>query len=308
MPHHADGGGAAVSATEGLRVLVVEDNPINQLLVRRQLGRLGYDAIVVDNGAAALEAFPDAGAEVVLMDWQLPGIDGLETTRRLRQWEQSAGRPRTPVVALTASALPGDRDRCLAAGMDDFIAKPVSIGTLGATVRRWAGSGPRLTTGEVAAVAAATAGSAPARGPGGAPARPGGGGGPGSVVDRRALDQLYDELADPALVATVVRTFLRELPTRVENIDAACAAGDSKRLQIVTHTLRSTSLAVGAVGLADVCVALESAIADGVGPAGWDTGRLHEMAARVEVELGTALGDAPTGDGGGPVGRQASMR
>jgi HPt (histidine-containing phosphotransfer) domain-containing protein len=150
-------------------------------------------------------------------------------------------------------------------------------------------------------VAAATAGAARARAAGGAPPRPEPVRPAGSVVDRSALDQLYDELADPALVATVVRTFLRELPARVENIDAACAAADTTRLQLVTHTLRSTSLAVGAVGLADACVALEGAIADGGGPAAWDTGRLHDMAARVEAELGAALGDAPGG-------RQASMR
>ena len=210
QPFTAEDRPGPVQASGERRVLVVEDNPINQLLVRSQLARLGYEPVVVDTGDVALEKFPDLGADLVLMDWQLPGIDGLETTRRLRSWERTHSRPRTPVVAMTASALPGDRDLCLAAGMDDFIAKPVSIGTLGATVRRWLGASPGAEPAE----------GAP-RGAQGAPSPP--------VVDPRALEVLSDELDDPALVATVVRTFLRELPGRVGWITDACAAGDRMR-------------------------------------------------------------------------------
>ena len=125
------------------RVLVVEDSPINQLVARRQLERLGYDAVVVSTGHEALESFermwsglePRVGA--VLMDWQLPGIDGLETTRRLRAAESERGCERTPVIAMTASAMVGDRDRCIAAGMDDFVTKPVQLDVIGDVLARW---------------------------------------------------------------------------------------------------------------------------------------------------------------------------
>jgi CheY-like chemotaxis protein len=251
-------------------VLVVEDNQINQLLVRRQLARLGYEPIVVASGDVALERFPDVGADLVLMDWQLPGIDGLETTRQIREWERANRRPRTPVVAMTASALPGDRDRCLSAGMDDFIAKPVSIGTLGATVRRWVGATAAPPDDD-------------------------------RIVDPRALDVLTEELDDPALVATVVRTFLRELPGRVEWIEAACAQRDREGLELMTHTLRSTSMAVGARGLVSECQALERVARNEPDASRWDVSALKATAQAVSDALGRAVGPAePAGTVAGP--------
>jgi PAS domain S-box-containing protein len=251
------------------RVLVVEDNAINQLLVRRQLARLGYEPIVVASGDAALATFPNVDADLVLMDWQLPGIDGLETTRQLRTWEKANRHARTPVVAMTASALPGDRERCLEAGMDDFIAKPVSIGTLGATLRRW--------------VAPEDTGPADAQ-----PTLP--------VVDPHALDVLTHELDDPMLVATVVRTFLRELPGRVDWITSACEDGDPVRLEVMTHTLRSTSLAVGARELAAECERLERQARESDRSAKWDASRLRAAAAAVAAALGDEVGP-PSTDG-----------
>jgi PAS domain S-box-containing protein len=259
-------------------VLVVEDNPINQLLVRRQLGRLGYDSVVVDNGIAALELFPTASAGVILMDWQLPGIDGLETTRRLRAYERDHGLARTPVIAMTASALPGDRDRCLDAGMDDFIAKPVSMATLGEMVGLWlerspivraaneeehdasvsGDSGQLHDQGEAPRSVAPDDAIAPAAGeraPDEPPARTAFD--PSTAIDADTLDHLVEELADPMLVVTVVRTYLRELGGRVAAITAALEGKDRVALASATHTLKSTSAAVGAVELADRCLDLE---------------------------------------------------
>jgi two-component system sensor histidine kinase/response regulator len=219
--------------------------------------------VVVASGDAALAAFPDAGADLVLMDWQLPGIDGLETTRLIREWERVNHRDRTPVVAMTASALPGDRDRCLAAGMDDFIAKPVSIGTLGSMVKKWASAAP--------------ARDEPV------------------VVDPRALDVLNEELDDPALVATVVRTYLRELPGRIEWIEAACAQNDQVAIELMIHTLRSTSLAVGAQGIVTELERLEQAVR--AGGTAWDADPLKVMAQAVNDELGRAVGRPLADDG-----------
>jgi CheY-like chemotaxis protein len=217
------------------------------------------------------------------MDWQLPGIDGLETTRQLRAWERSHGQHRTPVVAMTASALPGDRDRCLAAGMDDFIAKPVSIGTLGATVRRWVGPAAGEEPDGPRPVESTGRRRVDGSGPSPASMAP-------PVVDPRALEVLTEELDDPALVATVVRTFLRELPGRVEWIAGACDAGDPVRLELMTHTLRSTSVAVGARDLAAECERLERIARSRPDGSEWDPTALRRSARAVADALGSRVG------------------
>lgn len=119
-------------------VLVVEDNPVNQVLAIRQLERLGHRGTVAATATEGLRLLADHahGFDVVLMDWQLPDFDGLEATRRLRAIEDGTGR-RTPVVAVTASALLQDRAACFAAGMDDFVPKPVVLADLGETIARW---------------------------------------------------------------------------------------------------------------------------------------------------------------------------
>jgi CheY-like chemotaxis protein len=120
----------ATPSTTGLAVLVAEDNDINALLARALLHRLGHRPTVVADGAAAVEAFVSAERvgqpfDLVLMDVHMPELDGLEATRRIRAAEAAMGLPRTRIVALTANAFGEDRDACLAAGMDDFLTKPL---------------------------------------------------------------------------------------------------------------------------------------------------------------------------------------
>ena len=226
-------------AVDRRRVMVVEDNPVNQLLVSRQLERLGYDPVLMDSGTAALEQLRAEAPAVVLMDWQMPGMDGLETTRRLRRQEGDHRASRVPVIAMTASAMPGDRARCLDAGMDDFITKPVSLAALGRVLATWAG-GP--SAGDEVGAGGPEAGSA--AGP--------------TVVDPAAVRGLVDELDDPELVATVLGTYLRELDGRVTAIEDGLRAGDREAVSRAAHTLKSTSAAVGAVELADRCADLEA--------------------------------------------------
>jgi signal transduction histidine kinase/ActR/RegA family two-component response regulator len=127
--------GEPSSDIAGVRVLVVEDNFVNRRLVQAMLEKLGCVADVAVDGSQALEMATEGKYDLILMDWQMPGLDGLETTRLLRkQW---APDRRTPVVALTASAMEGDRATCLAAGMSDYLAKPLEMATLGAMVSRW---------------------------------------------------------------------------------------------------------------------------------------------------------------------------
>jgi len=108
----------------GLRVLVAEDNPVNQRLVTRLLERRGHETVLVDNGRAALAALAAAPFDLVLMDVQMPVLDGFAATRELRTQEHASGA-HVPVIAMTAHAMSGDRERCLAAGMDAYVAKPV---------------------------------------------------------------------------------------------------------------------------------------------------------------------------------------
>jgi signal transduction histidine kinase/DNA-binding response OmpR family regulator len=119
------------------QVLVVEDNPVNQRIAGYMLAKLGCGYDVVGHGGEALDACGRRAYDAVLMDCQMPEMDGYEATRRLRAREGAAAQPRVPVIALTAHALRGDRERCLEAGMDDFIAKPVTLEVLREVLGRW---------------------------------------------------------------------------------------------------------------------------------------------------------------------------
>lgn len=124
-----------------VRVLVVEDNPLNQELVLSYLEETAYAVTIANNGREGVECFEREHFHVVLMDWQMPEVDGLEATRQIRALERARGAPRTPIIAVTAHALDGDREVCIAAGMDDYIAKPYTMDTLLAALQRWTDPG-----------------------------------------------------------------------------------------------------------------------------------------------------------------------
>lgn len=121
------------------RALVVEDDILNQHLIRRMLEKHGVQSVLVDNGATAVELAVNEPWDVVLMDCQMPGMDGLAATRAIRA---RLNERRLPIVALTANVMPEDRAACLAAGMDDYLAKPVRRAELHACLKRWIGPPP----------------------------------------------------------------------------------------------------------------------------------------------------------------------
>jgi CheY-like chemotaxis protein len=124
-----EAGARTEEARRALRILVAEDNPVNQLLARKLLETRGHDVDVVSDGRRAVEAVGAGGYDLVLMDVQMPEMDGYEAARRIR-----ANGGRLPIVAMTANAMEGDRERCLESGMDGYLSKPVSVEALAALI------------------------------------------------------------------------------------------------------------------------------------------------------------------------------
>jgi CheY-like chemotaxis protein len=139
---HAKGTVPALQADRPLRVLLVEDNRVNQVVAARLLEKLGCQVIVAETGAAAVRLHAEADFDLVLMDLQMPVMDGFQATARIREREQATGRT-VPVIAITANAMSGDRERCLEAGMDDYITKPIGLADLLQAITRTVS--PRLT-------------------------------------------------------------------------------------------------------------------------------------------------------------------
>jgi signal transduction histidine kinase/ActR/RegA family two-component response regulator len=145
-PVHAPAAADPADVGADTRVLLVEDDAVNQLVVENMLAKLGCTVEIASDGAAACEATDRTRYDMILMDLHMPGMDGYEATRRIREAGALKGYY-TPIVALTADALAGDRDRCIESGMDDFVTKPISTALLAAVVERWTGHGtPSPTT------------------------------------------------------------------------------------------------------------------------------------------------------------------
>jgi two-component system sensor histidine kinase/response regulator len=232
----------------GLRVLVAEDNPVNQQVLLRQAQRLGMVADAVNNGQEVLNALEGQAYDVVLMDCQMPVMDGYTATRAIRSREQD-GATRLPIVAVTANAMREDFERCRESGMDDFVAKPVTLAALANAIER-------AVTATRDAGAQAGAASSPAATP--APPPP-----PSDAVDRVALGSLQDDLGGPDALLRIVRLFLEQLDPQAEQIEAAAKGGEHETLARNAHRMRSSAATLGASGLAEILSALEAAARDG---------------------------------------------
>jgi two-component system, sensor histidine kinase and response regulator len=221
--------------TFGGRVLVAEDNWVNQRLISAQLARFGVEVEIVDNGKSAVSAVRAGGCSLVLMDCQMPELDGCSATTAIRLAEKDA-HSRVPIVALTASALRGDRERCLAAGMDDVLIKPVSMEDLEQTLRRYLAGGPavaRTTRVDRRDVDL-------------------------PVLDRRILDNLRREnSADPTLVDDLVSLFIADCPKIAQALRAALRELDVATCARLAHRLKGASQAVGLAELASLCATIE---------------------------------------------------
>jgi signal transduction histidine kinase/DNA-binding response OmpR family regulator len=233
------GAGRPEGGTRVLRILLAEDNPVNQEVAAAMLQALGCACDVVGNGHEALEAIARERYDAVLMDCQMPVMDGFEATRRLREGEAASGAPRLPVIALTAHVLEGHREQCLAAGMDRYLSKPYTQQQLKEELRQCMIGGSGSAPIQVAAAPDAAS----------------------SSLDRTALDNILglSQSGGAALLRRVIEIYLRSAPDLIGAMHAAVAAEDMTALGKAVHSLKSSSLNVGATRLGGLSREIETA-------------------------------------------------
>jgi len=230
---------ARAHSGRSLHVLVVEDNPVNQAVAMEMLAALGCTCRLAANGFEALEAIAQDPYNVVLMDCQMPEMDGFEATRVLRARETASGAPRLPVIALTAHAMKSDWEQCVAAGMDGYLAKPYGQQQLEAIIRQHVEHQPEEAAPRPVTVPDAVAGG----------------------LDRDALDNIraLDKSGGSAVLHRVIGIYLKSAPKLVHAMRGAADAGDAAALGNAAHSLKSSSLNVGAAKLGALCREIEVA-------------------------------------------------
>src|SRR5262249_16971153 len=209
-------------------VLLAEDHPVNQEVALTMLEQLGCRVVVVENGQKAVDALSNGDYDVALMDCQMPEMDGFTATAEIRQRE-SAGGAHLPIIALTAGAMSGDREKCLAAGMDDYLTKPFTVDQLHGMLRRWL---PQRTAAiEEAAAIAHAARSASSESTG----RPSVDRAATAVdcapladpIDREAIDNIC-ALGRPDLLDRIITLFCDDTPKLLDSMRHAAAEDDAK--------------------------------------------------------------------------------
>ena len=213
-----------------LRVLVAEDNAVNQKVALRMLERFGYRADVASNGVEALEAIARQHYDLVFMDVQMPEMDGLETTRRIHSLSPDT---RPVIIAMTANAMKEDREQCLAAGMDDFVSKPITVEELLSTLERWAANLAARAVSRERAIE--------------------------EVLDRAALDRVrkLQEESGAELMAELIELFLEDSPAQMAALKEAVYQADFDALKRSAHSLKGSCVSLGARRVASICSEME---------------------------------------------------
>jgi CheY-like chemotaxis protein len=252
-------------AARSLRLLLAEDNAVNQKLATRLLEKRGHVVQAVSCGAEAVEAARQQAYDAILMDVEMPEMDGFEATRRIRELEAELGR-RTPIIAMTAHAMKGDRERCLAAGMDDYVSKPLRPTALFGAVESLAGE-PKEKT-------------APSVEP--APRE--------SLIDRKKLLESFGN--DEELLREVIEVFVGEYPALLSAVDQALVSRDREQLRQSVHKLKGAISPFSRQGAYPIGVEVEKTAAT----ADWDA--LEKRVADFKSELARLVpalsGQAPS--------------
>jgi CheY-like chemotaxis protein/nitrogen-specific signal transduction histidine kinase/HPt (histidine-containing phosphotransfer) domain-containing protein len=254
----------ACMAAAPLRILLAEDHELNQKVAIRLLERLGHRADIANTGREALARLDHAVYDVILMDVQMPEMDGLEASRIICSRWPAGQRPR--IIAMTAEAMQGDREKCLAAGMDDYIVKPVTLDRLGAALAKCQ---PRREPADDAA------------------------------LDRTVLDQIREDLGGTAPLRDVILTFLGKTPAVLATLHDAAERADDDAIRRAAHSLKGTSALLGARALAEQCAELERLDQSALVAAALGRVRAIEASYRkVEAALTAEIGPMASGTAG----------
>jgi PAS domain S-box-containing protein len=258
---------AGLAGRHPLRILLAEDNVVNQKVALRLLGQMGYRADVAGNGLEAIDAIERQTYDVVLMDVQMPELDGFGASREIsRRWP--GDRPR--IVAMTANAMQGDRELCEAAGMDDYVAKPIRVEELVAALDRCRRRADPVTRGvPTVTVAAAAPGPAPLAS-----------GGTAASLDPAVVEGLAATMGS-AFIAELIDTFGDDARALIAALRSALAGSDLDAFRRAAHSLKSTSETLGATGLAGMARELETMARGGSIAGAGD--RIERLAAEYEI-------------------------
>jgi PAS domain S-box-containing protein len=252
------------AAAQGQLILLAEDNPTNQDVMRRQLNMFGYTCEIVDNGYAALQAWRSSTHALLLTDCHMPKMDGYELTSAIRA-EEKLTHQRIPIIAVTASAFRGEAERCFAVGMDDYLCKPISMPLLKAALQKW--MPPRLTSAPIPtgpkSVATRKKRKQPDRF---APA-----------VDASVIKTLFGN--DVAMFKEILQSFVEPSNAAILEISAAWQSRSRGGVCDAAHKLKSAARSVGALVLADTCASLEVAGKEGK----WDD--IDVLAPRARAQM-----------------------
>jgi CheY-like chemotaxis protein len=224
-----------------IRILVAEDNAINQEVSLRMLQKMGFEPTIVANGQEAVEALAQTAYDIIFMDCQMPVMDGYEATGLIRKNEQPGKYP--VIIAMTANALQGDREKCLEAGMDDYVSKPLKQDVLRRTLQKWVVT--ILQFAESGAAGEKTGSVAPQS--------------PDAILDKARFDELagIGVNTQPPLVERIIQRYVEDAGPRLAKMRQCVAEADFKTLGFTAHKLRGSSAQLGVVIVAKVCQQLE---------------------------------------------------
>jgi signal transduction histidine kinase/CheY-like chemotaxis protein len=229
------------------RLLLAEDNPVNQEVATGMLDMLGYRADIVADGQEALEALARGSYDLILMDCQMPRLDGYEATRAIRRQEQDGQKKHIPIIALTANVMAEDRERCLKSGMDDYLPKPLSREELDRVLAHWLGAS-HASGMAVVSEPPPVAGQIPESVAG-----------QESPLNQKALDAIraLQREGAPSILNKIVGLYLDSAPELIRQMNAAAERSDAPAMQKAAHSLKSSSANVGALQLSALCSELE---------------------------------------------------
>ncbi len=241
---------AAEALASGQLILLAEDNLTNQDVIRRQLNLVGYTCETAANGVEAFKAYQTGRYALLLTDCHMPEMDGYELTGRIRSVERGSGH-RLPIVAVTANALQGEAERCLAAGMDDYVSKPIAMPALVAALRKWMPP-PRASANSAAPPQDIIIGKIESAKPPKSKAKR-----DSRVIDERAIKDTFGD--DEETFKEILISFIEPSRDIVSDLLAALQQRTAVSVKDAAHKLKSSARTVGANDLADTCVALEAA-------------------------------------------------